>query len=342
MISDSKHQVAEQLLQIADVLYAADHKLQCHAGPRDDVSVVSAFTADGSPPHNLHMPSDGISATPSRSGDMYDAVTAASMAARYAAEHVMKLGGSAGMLAGKKVQLACNRPPKPASGTLLHNGRWTAHDHFAASYTHCADRPQVPAACRHSQQSHHRGVRGVATPAATVRLPLSSHQRAASQQRPCCSVSATTRGKALCAHSRPAAAASHPCALCRDNQWTMDIAHPPIGKQLVSSLVCTCSMVDLNSVTDLLASTTDRMVQRQQLLQLQQQRQQAAASFTSSVPSPSSSTSPPAPKGAGSSIIKVAAFDTNIHRQVPELAINGVSGPHAHLTGYSLLRSVWL
>ena len=182
--------------QLADVPRAAERKVQRRAGPRDDMSEVSAFTG-GSPPSNTQIPPEG--AAHSRSGDMYDAMTAASLAARYAAEHVMKLGGSAGMLPGEL---------EPISGTSLHYGRCATIDCFAALSDALAYRRQVLAACRHSRQRFHQGARGVATRAVTVHRPPSSHQRAACQQRPCCGKSATTRGEAFVCTVKPAAAAA--------------------------------------------------------------------------------------------------------------------------------------
>jgi hypothetical protein len=86
------------------------------------VSEVSEFTADGSPPRNVQMNPDSDAAAHCHSGDMYDAMTAASMAARYAAAHVMNLGSSVGMVPGaQRASSACNHAPEDYPPMLIRN-----------------------------------------------------------------------------------------------------------------------------------------------------------------------------------------------------------------------------
>lgn len=147
-----------------------------------------------------------------------------------------------------------------------------------------------------------RLVRGAATRAAPAPLPLCSRRRGASPPRLCCSRCATTQGE-LGAFPHPAGS----CCACMDptrvhrheqQRLTYVCALRAIlaSRQASSADACSfCSMVDLSSVTNMLASTTARLVQRQQ---------QAAASVASSVPSPQSSNSPPAPKGVDSDAVE--------------------------------------
>lgn len=66
--------------------------------------MVSAFAPStaapgGSPPHSAHVP-QGSDAAGGSSGEMYNAATAAAMAARYAAAQVMTMGAGSSTAPG--------------------------------------------------------------------------------------------------------------------------------------------------------------------------------------------------------------------------------------------------
>lgn len=266
----------------------------------------------GSAPCIAPLPTGSDAAADSNSGDMYDPVAAASMAAMYAAEHVKALSGGAVMLPGlSQSYLECKHVQGATFGPMnvaeLHSSVHVRRSRICMApdtcfWNWCRCRQSAAtagtAAGRTSRTWPHSSLQCVCRHQAIGASPVSRGAAAASPAQhqvslvlPCCVPDAY-----LSCNMRPdkyLKSCPHACRACA------------CCTQPLSGSVCTYSMVDLNSATDAMASTTARLVQRQQQQRQQRrqrealQQQAAATSSTSSAPSPSSSTSPPAPKGAG-------------------------------------------